>query len=121
MIKRLVLILCLMFISAGCAQVLNPYHENFDCQARGEGGKCVDTDRIYKILSNTPSRTSAKKSFDDNLSDAVIMPRTASASPLLKQAEVIRVLVLPYIDKEELYMSRYIYMVDKEPRWNIGK
>jgi len=40
--------LCLFtLLLSGCGVALNPYHENFNCQAPDDSGKCVDTKTAY--------------------------------------------------------------------------
>jgi hypothetical protein len=39
--------ICCGFLLSGCGAVLNPYHENFNCQAPEDTGHCVDTPSAY--------------------------------------------------------------------------
>ena len=150
--KKSAFIICifLFLILTSCGKALNPYHEDFDCQARGEGGKCADTDTVYQDLSNTkfletiimpnekttpvnkptpePKNDTSKivsKDIDTSTLSSSILSKLPTSlptsTPLLKQPEVIRILILPYVDeKNRLYMRRYVYTVNNEPKWNIG-
>ena len=116
--KRTIIILCILLASlsiTGCGSLLNPFHEKFDCQASGKGGKCADTDTVYKDLRVTLTQTGDNKT----LPNTIVLDTPEQKIPLLKQPEVIRILILPYVSNGKLNMGRYVYMADKEPRWNI--
>ena len=54
-------------------------------------------------------------------SNTMILDIPEDRTPLLKQPEVIRILILPYVSDDVLHMGRYVYMADKKPKWNIGR
>ena len=140
--KLFVLTITVALLS-GCGPVLNPYRENFKCKTPGEDGKCVDTSTAYKDArypENTlvkepdkkPSMDSDKATGYSNsegkpgsredintaryriLSELLKEPK----KPLLQPPKILRVLMLPYEgERQELYMSRYVYIQLENARW----
>jgi conjugal transfer pilus assembly protein TraV len=64
-----------------------------------------------KLLKAESSETEYRKAVNQKLASMLKEPNT----PLLSAPQIMRVLVLPYRgDQNELYMMRYIYLIDPE-------
>jgi len=131
----------LALLLAGCSAAVNPYQSEFSCP-QAEKGKCVSipqayvesfnkTDNTTKILENYfPSldeeRAKAEKGLtktETEYVDALFNKMTKvlkdPQTPILTVPKVVRILILPYRDKDgkTLYFSRYVFTVTKEPQW----
>jgi len=133
--------LSLALILAGCSAAVNPYSSEFSCP-QAEKGKCVSipqayvesfnkTDNTTKILeSYFPSLeedrtkverglTKTEAEYVDALFNKVTKVLKDPQTPILTVPKVVRILILPYRDKDgkTLYFSRYVFTVTKEPQW----
>lgn len=121
-----VLVLLLLLLT-GCGAALNPYHENFNCQAPADAGQCVDTKTAYEestaiteLAEDKPDTTRSPPGTDF---EAVRLQRLAELlkepkAPILEPPKVIRVLILPYKGAgEELFMARYAYLKVDKAQW----
>lgn len=122
------ILILLSLLLSGCGATLNPYHENFNCQAPADAGQCVDTRTAYEeataVTMQSPydssviSSTSPKTDFEairlQRLAELLREPK----APILEPPKVLRVLILPYKgDGEELFMARYTYLKVDEAQW----
>jgi len=114
---------CLLpLLLTGCGAALNPYHENFNCQAPEDSGGCVDTRTAYEEAvgnnesAKDESRTE-KKSVDaarlERLATLLKEPRT----PMIMPPRILRVLILPYKSDGDLFMVRYAYLQVEAAQW----
>ncbi|WP_429885537.1 TraV family lipoprotein [Geoalkalibacter halelectricus] len=128
-------ILSFAFLS-GCGW-LNPYHEDFDCRARDDLGRCVDSMTAYAdalYLEGFDNRA-PQSSFDPALFGEYVDPSgrnlyqarlyrqyaellSEPQTPVLAPPKVLRVLILPYQTREgELMMPRYVFVKVDEAQW----
>ena len=115
--------LCLFsLLLTGCGAALNPYHENFNCQAPEDSGRCVDTPSAYEeAVGINPlvkgQEVNMKKHVDEarfeRLAQLLREPRT----PIIVPPRILRVLILPYKGNGDLFMARYAYLQVESPRW----
>lgn len=107
---------------AGCGAALNPYNENFRCQAPEDSGQCVDTKTAYEeavgLGQGAPSKSSkvaesAEAARLSRLSELLREPQTPMIAPPL----VLRVLILPYKGNGDLFMARYAYLQVEPANW----
>lgn len=114
--------LCCGLLLTGCGAVLNPYHENFNCQAPEDAGHCVDTPSAYdeavgikrplKAEEDNPEKQIESARFD-RLAQLLKEPKT----PMIVPPRILRVLILPYKGGEDLFMTRYAYLQVDSARW----
>jgi len=127
-ISQVFICLLLLVPLTGCGAALNPYHENFNCQAKSDDGRCVDTPTAYKEATSITELAASgsqtpKTSPPENDFQAIRLQRLAELlrepkAPLLEPPKVLRVLLLPYKgDGEELFMARYAYLKVDEAQW----
>ena len=122
---RIFLLFLFPLLLNGCGAVLNPYHENFKCQAPEDSGHCVDTPSAYDeavgINQAVKGETvSTEKQIDaarlDRLSQLLKEPQT----PMIVPPRILRVLILPYKGGEDLFMARYAYLQVESARWVLS-
>jgi conjugal transfer pilus assembly protein TraV len=109
---------------SGCGPVLNPYDEDFKCQAKDDAGECIDTPTAYQKArypkANVvpgPAETTLKE-LQDNRYKLVTELLQEETKPLLQPPKILRVLLLPYKgEDEELFMSRYVYLKIEDSQW----
>ncbi len=126
--KKAHLLLILVSMIPACStvgKILNPYEENFRCRAKDETGKCIDTPSAYQEARNAWSLREKPASIQA-MEKAVAEKRYKTVGellsdekvPILHPPKVVRVLFLPYKGaKEELFMSRYVYLKVKDSSW----
>ncbi|WP_305045027.1 TraV family lipoprotein [Geoalkalibacter sp.] len=134
--KKHLLIVLLLPLLGACGW-LNPYHEDFDCRARDDSGKCVDpmtayADAVYletrdnlippssyiDSLGGEPHDPSGRNLYQarlyKQLAELIAEPQT----PVLAPPKILRVLMLPYQTREgDLMMPRYIFVKVDEAKW----
>ena len=120
--------IAVMLISA-CAplqETINPYEENFKCKAKNNAGECIDTQAAYKKARYPKPAQNIKSDFDHEVKQDVQVSRykilaellRKEKKPLLQPPKILRVLLLPYKgEKEELFMSRYVYVKIEDSQW----
>jgi len=112
----------LLLLLSGCGAALNPYHENFNCQAPEDNGHCVDTKTAYEeavginhLVKGKEENT--KKHVDEarleKLAELLKEPQT----PIIVPPRILRVLILPYKGNDDLFMARYAYLQVESARW----
>ena len=116
-------LLLLPLLLAGCGAALNPYNENFRCQAPEDSGQCVDTKTAYEEAigfgqqgsGGKPSKAeeSAEAARLTRLSELLREPQT----PMIAPPRVLRVLILPYKGSGDLFMARYAYLQVEPASW----
>ncbi len=136
---------------SGCATIgslMSPYSETFSCK-NDDHGQCIHPDQAYADAVNdrasrsTPAVTNDKKLLQGQARKPTTSPATPGAfagyrdsvyrelqglidapvTPMLRPAETVRTLVLPYADRQRpdrLYMPRYIYSIVDRPAWVVG-
>jgi conjugal transfer pilus assembly protein TraV len=137
---------------SACASVgalMSPYSEKFDCK-NSDHGQCIHPERAYEdAVAGTPSksdpevinnkkmprstrfsmkgRSRAKGSAYGRYRDSVYQELKglidAPVTPMLRPAQTVRTLILPYADRQRpdrLYMPRYVYSVVDKPVWVVG-
>ncbi|OKY73960.1 MAG: hypothetical protein BM485_16025 [Desulfobulbaceae bacterium DB1] len=117
--------LFVLLLLSGCGAALNPYHENFNCQAPDDSGKCVDTPSAYAEavgLNQMVTQGKAGMANDvdqarlEKLSELLEEPQT----PMITPPRVLRVLILPYKANADLFMARYAYLQVESSRWVLS-
>jgi len=111
-----------LLLLTGCGSVLNPYHEDFNCQARDAAGHCVDTPTAYAeaLAVHPPAGTATEitdKQIDEARLDQLARLLKEPQTPMLVPPKVLRVLILPYKGDEDLFMARYAYLQVDSSRW----
>ena len=117
------LLLLIPLLLTGCGAALNPYNENFRCQAPEDSGQCVDTKTAYEEAvgfgqqgsSGKPAKAeeSAEAARLSRLSELLREPQT----PMIAPPRVLRVLILPYKGNGDLFMARYAYLQVEPANW----
>lgn len=111
-----------ILLLTGCGSVLNPYHEDFNCQARDAAGHCVDTPTAYAeaIAVHTPTaveRGITEKQIDEARLGKLAQLLKEPETPMIVPPKVLRVLILPYKGEGDLFMARYAYLQVDSARW----
>ncbi|WP_319549529.1 TraV family lipoprotein [Desulfogranum marinum] len=116
----------ILLLLAGCGPVLNPYNEDFKCQARNDMGECIDTPTAYKKARYPETQGKEGSSPLDSTQQETLNNRYSilaellqeEKKPLLQPPKILRVLLLPYKGEgEELFMSRYVYLKIEDSKW----
>ena len=118
---KIFILFLLYLLLTGCGAALNPYHENFNCQAPEESGHCVDTRTAYEeaIGFNPPIE---EKESSEKVVEAARLERVAQLlkepqTPMIVPPRILRVLILPYKGNGDLFMARYAYLQVEPARW----
>src|SRR3546814_547464 len=131
---------------------MSPYSEKFDCK-NSDHGQCIHPDRAYAdAVAGVTSKSDPKVTNDRAMLRGQDADRAGSRSPggsagnaygsyrdsvyrelkglieapvtpMLKPAQTVRTLILPYADRQRpdrLYMPRYVYSVVDKPVWVVG-
>jgi conjugal transfer pilus assembly protein TraV len=115
--------LCLIpLLLSGCGAALNPYHENFNCDAPDNAGKCVDTKTAYEEAVRTPQMPAQKSAVHEEDVEAARLSRLAELlkeplMPMIEPPRILRVLILPYKASADLFMARYAYLQVESSKW----
>lgn len=132
--------------------MMSPYSEKFDCK-NSDHGQCIHPDRAYEdavagvasksdpkvtndramLRGQDAARPSARSrneragnaygSYRDSVYRELKGLVEAPVTPMLKPAQTVRTLILPYADRQRpdrLYMPRYVYSVVDKPVWVVG-
>lgn len=106
----------------GCGAALNPYHENFNCQAPEDSGHCVDTPSAYdeaiglKQLAKVEA-ANTEKQIDEARLERLAQLLKKPQTPMIVPPRILRVLILPYRGNVDLYVARYAYLQVESARW----
>ncbi|OAN53466.1 TraV family lipoprotein [Sphingobium sp. TCM1] len=137
---------------ATVGSMMSPYSEKFDCK-NSDHGQCIHPDRAYAdAVAGVASKSDPKVTNDRAMLRGQVVGRAGSRSrggsadnvygsyrdsvyrelkglidapvtPMLKPAQTVRTLILPYADRQRpdrLYMPRYVYSVVDKPVWVVG-
>ena len=132
--------------------MMSPYSEKFDCKNSAHG-QCIHPDRAYEdavagvasksdpkvpndramLRGQDTARPSARSrneragnaygSYRDSVYRELKGLVEAPVTPMLKPAQTVRTLILPYADRQRpdrLYMPRYVYSGVDKPVWVVG-
>jgi len=112
----------------GCS-ALTPYKSDFQCPDTYKG-KCVSLKEAYEqsLRGGNPEEEAGLKGEDggkespeniyrDSLYDELAGLIKEPVTPVVRPPKIMRALVLPYPDKERLYMPRYVFIMVDEPKW----
>jgi len=125
-IKLLVIVAgCLLSACSTMEKAINPYNEDFKCQARNDVGECIDTPTAYKkarypevIGNETEPANSPHHEVQDQRYRVLAGLLQEEKKPILQPPKILRVLLLPYKgENEELFMTRYIYVKIENADW----
>ena len=115
-----------VLLLSSCAPLqdaVNPYEENFKCKTRDDAGECIDTPTAYKKArypdtDSVVAVNSTAKEVQDNRYRALAGLLREEKKPLLQPPKILRVLLLPYKgERDELFMSRYVYVKIEDSKW----
>jgi len=111
-----------ILLLTGCGSVLNPYHEDFNCQSRDAAGHCVDTPTAYAeaVAVHHPSIAETgtiERQIDEARLDKLALLLKEPQTPMIVPPRVLRVLILPYKGDGDLFMARYAYLQVDSSRW----
>lgn len=117
-----IFILYFTLLLSGCGAVLNPYHENFNCQAPEDAGHCLDTPSAYQEAiginhSFTTEHPAPEKQIEAARLDRVAQLLREPKTPMIVPPRILRVLILPYKGGEDLFMTRYVYLQLESAKW----
>lgn len=109
---------------AGCGAALNPYNENFRCQAPEDSGQCVDTKSAYEEAVGLGQGAPGKPAKAEGSAEAARLSRLSELlhepqTPMIAPPRVLRVLILPYKGNGDLFMARYAYLQVEPANWVI--
>lgn len=131
--------------------MMSPYSEKFSCK-NDDHGQCIHPERAYEeAVAGVNSKSDPRVTNDNALlhephgavrskagrrqtpeawgsyRDSVYQELKglidAPTTPMLKPAQTVRTLILPYADRQRpdrLYMPRYVYSVVDRPVWVVG-
>lgn len=116
--------LLLLMTLTGCGAALNPYSENFRCQALEDSGQCVDTKTAYEEATGIGQVSGGKppKAKAEESAEAARLTRLAELlhepqPPMIEPPRILRVLILPYKGNGDLFMARYAYLQVESAKW----
>jgi len=114
--------LLLLMALTGCGAALNPYNENFRCQAPEDSGQCVDTKTAYEEATGLGQVASGTQKKAEESAEAARLIRLAQLlhepqTPMIAPPRVLRVLILPYKGSGDLFMARYAYLQVEPANW----
>lgn len=114
--------LLLLIALTGCGAALNPYNENFRCQAPEDSGQCVDTKTAYEEATGLGQASGGKPPKAEESAEAARLTRLAELlhepqTPMIAPPRVLRVLILPYKGSGDLFMARYAYLQVEPANW----
>jgi len=124
----------------GCSS-LTPYKSDFQCPDTYKG-KCVSLKEAYeqslkgvnpedeadlKVKKKGKSKVEGEgtgKELPENIYRESLFDELAGlikdpVTPMVRPPKIMRALVLPYPDRERLYMPRYVFIMMDEPKWVI--
>lgn len=137
---------------SGCTALgsaMSPYSEKFSCK-NDDHGQCIHPEKAYedaaqgrasrsdpavthdKALLKASQRGAARHGREEagpygNYRDSVYRELQglieAPDTPMLRPAQAVRTLILPYADRnrpDRLYMPRFVYSVFEKPSWVVG-
>ena len=133
------LFIAVIFVISGCASIMNPYKDDFQCPDT-PNGKCVDVKSAYDESIGKKRDKEKVKSLQDEIDEIsatrnrdITSPEASQyqtalynrlkgllkdpVTPIVAPPQVYRMLFLSYPgDSEELYMPRYVYFFVEKPR-----
>jgi len=114
--------LLLLMTLTGCGVALNPYNENFRCQAPEDSGQCVDTKTAYEEATGLGQGAGGTQKKAGESAEAARLTRLAELlqepqTPMIAPPRVLRVLILPYKGSGDLFMARYAYLQVEPANW----
>lgn len=124
-IVAMVAMVTLLPACAPMQDAVNPYNENFKCQASGDDGKCIDTPSAYKearypVPEDTLTNlTEVEAQVDRYRMLSELLPE--EKKPILQAPKIMRILLLPYKgENQELFMTRYAYVKIEDSDWILS-
>ncbi len=132
--RGLILMTLIAFVS-GCS--LMPYKSEFQC-SDVDKGKCMAVEDAYmeSFKDKKNKKTSSKKNdkkgqketeerhdsvYKKNLEKKLSRLLKEPVTPVVVPPKTVRVLILPYNNRDKLFMPRYIYIMVDEPSWVMGE
>ncbi len=117
-----IVILLMAVTLTGCGAALNPYNENFRCQAPEDSGQCVDTKTAYEEATGLGQVAGGTQKKAEESAEAARLTRLAELlqepqTPMIAPPRVLRVLILPYKGSGDLFMARYAYLQVEPANW----
>ena len=150
--RRLVALAAGPLLLSGCTALgsaMSPYSEKFSCK-NDDHGQCIHPEKAHedatqgrvsrsdpavtrdKALLKTSQREPAHRgrrdgsaygSYRDSVYRELQGLIEAPGTPMLRPAQAVRTLILPYADRnrpDRLYMPRFVYSVLNTPSWVVG-
>ena len=151
--ERLTALVAMSSLLSGCTALgsaLSPYSEKFSCK-NNDHGQCIHPEKAYEdaaqgrasrsdatvtrdkaLLKANRRGSSARRGSGDtgaygSYRDSVYRELQglieAPDTPMLRPAQAVRTLILPYADRnrpDRLYMPRFVYSVLETPSWVVG-
>lgn len=129
MIRTILTFTALLFCITGCSGFFNPYSSEFRCQNVGNDGRCLSTSEAYTeskegppdLIPQIKTTKTPEEVYNKNryslMTDLVKDP----TPPVVVPPEVVRILILPYTDKENsMYDMRFSYFFATDPKWQFS-
>lgn len=136
---------------AAMGSLMSPYPEGFSCK-NDDHGQCIHPEQAFEdaaagrssrsqpAVTNDPGLLKARAAtarpgpaarqtgnayagYRDSLYQELKGLIDAPVTPMLKPAQAVRTLILPYADRlrpDRLYMPRYVYSIIDRPVWVVG-
>lgn len=150
--EKLIALAATPLLVSGCTALgsaMSPYSEKFSCK-NTDHGQCIHPQKAYedaarglasrsnpavtrdKALLNTNQRHASRRdrgdagaygSYRDSVYRELQGLIDAPETPMLRPAQAVRTLILPYADRnrpDRLYMPRFVYSVLETPFWVVG-
>ncbi|MCK5243721.1 MAG: TraV family lipoprotein [Desulfobacterales bacterium] len=136
------MMLAAFVLTTGCASILNPYDDEFQCPKTYEG-QCTSIPDAYDM--SVSGVEPEQESEDEESGEGLTRSDTASApvgieydylnvkyekmrslihtpaTPLVVPSDVIRILILPYTGMDNnLFGDRHVYLFATQPGWVIS-
>jgi conjugal transfer pilus assembly protein TraV len=115
---------CLLSACGPMEKAINPYNEDFKCQAKNDIGECIDTPTAYKkarypeVVPEGADPAGGQHEAQEQRYRILAGLLQEEKKPILQSPKILRVLLLPYKgENEELFMTRYIYVKIEDADW----
>ena len=136
-VHKLIILAIYVLISGCSAKAINPYNENYMCDAMNDYGECITVNGAYekslkdsnnikegdKTGTATPgigATTQPASNYQDSLYRELASILDEPRTPMVKPPQIRRVLIMQYEDGA-FYMPRYAYLMIDEARWILDE
>lgn len=135
-----IIIALMLIVCSGCAAILNPYDDEFQCP-EGDKGLCTSMENAYKLSrsgqipqsdNNADGQTGnksvksdgfelAKKRYQETLLNKLSETMEKPGSPNLVAPVPATIYLFGYTDQNNSFLSgRYLYIYVQDPEWKFS-